>query len=216
MSGSVSGSVSAADAPGWAGTAMRWLGWITGVVEVGVAWSLATLAGGLLLGWAPASVAASRVLGGLFGPEPSARPFLDVWRGWRAELGRANRVCWPVSVITVLLAADLVAVAAAPRPYGSIGLALLGLIGCWLLLATGHLLSLLSARDTAEVPAARLWRAAAALPLLAPLRSIGCLAALAGAVLLAGWVPALAVLTLPAALLLINARLGSPVLRRLR
>lgn len=200
---------------GWAATAMRWLGRLTGVVEVGVAWTLATLAGAVLLGWAPASVAAGRVLGGLFGPEPSGQPFTDVWRGWRAGFGRANRVCWPASVIMVVMLADLAVLPALPRPYGAVSLALVGLLGCWLLLTTGHLVTLLGRPETAQATTPRLWRTAAALPLLAPLTSVGWLAAVAGALLVAWWLPALAVLTLPAVLLLINGRLTTHSLRRL-
>ena len=44
---------------GWSHVAMRWLGRVTQIVEVSLLWVLGTLAGGVVLGWLPASVAAS-------------------------------------------------------------------------------------------------------------------------------------------------------------
>jgi uncharacterized membrane protein YesL len=98
---------------GWAIRAQQGCEWILWVVQIQAAWLIGTLAGGIVLGIAPASVAAAtltrrRLRGEAFG---FVRAFAHAWR---AEFVRANVLVMPVLVATVILAIEAVAVTSAP------------------------------------------------------------------------------------------------------
>ncbi len=98
---------SSASASGWAlrlHAACDWLFW---VMTVNVLWYLFTLAGGIVLGAAPASIAAAeltrrRLRGEAF---PAFRSFAAAWR---REFWRSNAVLGPVILVTVVLAMNLI------------------------------------------------------------------------------------------------------------
>lgn len=98
---------------GWAIRAQQGCEWILWVVQVQAAWLVGALAGGIVLGMAPASVAAAavtrrRLRGDAFG---FVRAFAAAWRG---EFRRANALLTPIALAGVVLAAEAVAVTSPP------------------------------------------------------------------------------------------------------
>lgn len=98
---------------GWAILAQQGCEWILWVVQIQAAWLVGALAGGIVLGIAPASVAAAaltrrRLRGEAFG---FIRAFADTWRG---EFVRANALLVPIAMGGVVLAAEAVAVTSPP------------------------------------------------------------------------------------------------------
>lgn len=92
-----------AAAPGWALRAHAVLDWLWWAATLNVLWIVFTLAGGIVLGAAPASAAAAeltrrRLRGDGF---PAARAFVQAWR---REFWRANRALTAAFAVTVLLA----------------------------------------------------------------------------------------------------------------
>ncbi|UYO96637.1 DUF624 domain-containing protein [Microbacterium sp. M28] len=103
-------------APGWALRVHAAFDWIWWVATVNVLWIAFTLAGGIVLGAAPASVAATELTRRRLRGDGFA-----AWRcfaqAWRREFWRANAALGPAFVITVLLAASAIGQYAA----GSLG-----------------------------------------------------------------------------------------------
>lgn len=97
---------------GWALRAHAACDWLFWVMTVNALWYLFTLAGAVVLGAAPASVAASeltrrRLRGEVF---PAVRTFAAAWR---REFWRANAVLAPVLMIGAILAVNAIGLAGA-------------------------------------------------------------------------------------------------------
>lgn len=189
---------------GWANTAMSWLGRLTGVVEITACWVLGTLAGGIVLGWLPAAVAAGAVLHKLVGPEPSDRPFAEFFEVWRANLTRANAVGWPATLALGMLALDLWILSHGGPAWLGVLLVLTVVVALVLVLAVGYLASLLMLPDARRLPAARLWRTALVMPIVSPAATLvwsACMALLAVVV----WIlPVVGVLCAPGYVVLVT------------
>lgn len=153
---------------GWAETGMRWLGRVTQVVEVSLAWWLTTALGLILLGHLPASVAAVSVLGRLGTDEASDRPLADFFGGWRANLLRSNAVGWPATVALLILGLNAWVLSRGTHAWMAPMLVATICVGAWLVLAVAYLVVFLADERTRGLPALRLWRAALAVPLTSP------------------------------------------------
>lgn len=198
---------------GWAHTAMAWLGRVTQVVEVTVCWAVGVLAGGVLLGWAPAGAAAGVVLHRLTGDDPSERPVADFFAVWRATFVRGNRAVWPATIAALVLAVNLWVMGRGHELWMLAALLGNGLLCLWLALSVGHLLTLLGSPETSTRPVGWLRRTALVMPLVSPAASLVwfvCVAALA----VVAWVlPIVAVLAGPGYVALVTVWLSR---RRLR
>jgi uncharacterized membrane protein YesL len=97
---------------GWAIRAHAACDWLFWVMTVNVLWYVFALAGGIVLGAAPASVAAAeltrrRLRGEAF---PAVRTFAEAWR---REFWRANAVMAPILVIGAILTVNMIGFAGA-------------------------------------------------------------------------------------------------------
>ncbi|MFT3889419.1 MAG: DUF624 domain-containing protein [Arachnia sp.] len=193
------------DDEGWSHVAMRWLGRLTQTVEVSVATLVGIAAGGIVLGWLPAGVAASDVLGRLVAGEPSDRPFGDFHRSWRAHFGRANRVGWPATVVVLVLAVDGWILLCLRGPWAGVALALTAAAAAWFALAVGFLVNLLSLPSTKDATTWALWRTALLMPLVSPGYAVAWLACIASIGALAWVYPVTAVLLAPGLIALATA-----------
>lgn len=144
---------------------MHWLGVATQLVELSLCWYLATLLGGVVLGWLPASVALGRSIVRMISDGPSGSPWGDFWEDLRSMWRRANRLGWPATLALVLVLIDWLvlrqasgAVAAAMRvPTALVALCVSAAIG-YAITLIGHL---------QPVPRlTQLWRQALALPVV--------------------------------------------------
>lgn len=96
---------------GWAIRAHEACEWLFWVMTVNILWYLFTLAGGLVLGAAPATVAATELTRRrLRGEAFSALPAF--FQSWRREFWRANAVLGPVLAAVVLLGFNVAGFAA--------------------------------------------------------------------------------------------------------
>lgn len=164
---SLSRRVQGADSHGgWSHVAMRWLGRVTQVVEVSILWVLGTLAGGVVLGWLPASVAASELLHRLLTPEPSDRPIADFFSLWRRQFRRANAVGWPATVAGLILLLDMWILLGFRGAWVVGALLATLLVGAWLTLAVGYLVNLLPLPEGRTASVGSLWRTALTMPLV--------------------------------------------------
>lgn len=182
---------------GWAGTAMRWLGYVTAMVEVSIAWLLATLAGGVMLGWLPASVAAGTTLHTLLEDEPTSRPLGDTFRAWRAAFRRANAVGWPATAGTILLAINTAVMSQGEGPLFIVVRVATIVIGLWWILAVGYIVTLLGTPATRGLPAASMWRNAILLPVGSPGTSLAWFVTVASLAVICWVVPVVGVLAGP-------------------
>lgn len=184
---------------GWAARAMQWLGYLTAFVEVSIGWLLGTLAGGVLLGWLPASVAAGQSIHTLISDDPTTRPLGDVLRGWKRSWVRANAVGWPATLGSVILVLNWWIMSLGEGFLFTLVRAAMVVMGVWWALSIGYLVTLLGTPRTRALPAATLWRDAVLLPVGSPGTSLAWIVTIAS-ILVIGWVlPVLAVLAGPAA-----------------
>lgn len=189
---------------GWAATAMSWLGKLTGVVEITLCWFLGVLAGGIVLGWLPAGVAAGAVLHKLTGPEPSDRPFAEFFEVWRANLGRANAVGWPATLAFGVLAADLWILSRGGPAWLTVLLVLTLVVALVLVVAVGYLASLLMLPAARRMPAARLWRTALVMPIVSPAATVVWVACMALLTVVVEILPVVGVLCAPGYVILVT------------
>lgn len=158
---------------GAAGGVMRALAWLPRLLVLHVLWILGTLAGGIVLGAAPATVA---LLHALDAREELPTGTVDRLRWvaarWREELLPAHLALGPFLLIGGAAAANLAAVAVglAPAWFVPWGVAPSAVIGLWAVLAAQHAAALRVLRPTART--LQLWQAAAAGPVLLPLASL--------------------------------------------
>ncbi|WP_432456896.1 YesL family protein [Cellulomonas iranensis] len=153
------------DAHGWAAGVMTALRWVAHVLAVQALLVLGTLAGGVVLGLAPALDAGGRVLARLPAGDPSPHVWAEFWRAWRAGWRRANVVAAPLAAVGALLAVDAWVVTAADGPVrAALGLGL-GIVGAWTLVVLAYLPAVLR-RYCDPAPAA--WRFLALAPALGP------------------------------------------------
>ncbi|MCP2635969.1 DUF624 domain-containing protein [Microbacterium sp. HD4P20] len=111
--------------PGWAVRAHAAFEWVWWLIVVNVLWYLFALAGGVVLGAVPASVAAAeltrrRLRGESF---PPLRAFAAAWR---REFWRSNAALGPAFAVTALLAASVIGHFNAAQPLTAWGLASAG------------------------------------------------------------------------------------------
>ncbi|WP_460796288.1 YesL family protein [Microbacterium sp. GXF0217] len=179
------------DALGWTGRVMQWLRVVTALVLVNVLFLLGALAGLVLLGLMPASVAAAAVLrrNDLLLGTAEEGLFRSFWATYRAEFWRANRAGIPFWIVGILLAADL---AVLPQLAGPVSAVLLVFTGALVLAAVvtfAAAVVLLSRYDGDGVAA--VLRYALVLPPTSLAMSAGVLVAIAAWVLIVSIVPVL-------------------------
>ncbi|WP_385901260.1 DUF624 domain-containing protein [Tessaracoccus sp. O5.2] len=187
------------DDGGWSHVAMRWLTRLTQPVEITLCWAVGVLAGGVILGWLPAGVAAGAVLSRLGTPEASAAPVTDFFRSWRRHLWRANAVGWPATVALLIMAVNIWVLSRGGEPWMPVVLGLTLLLAAWLVLATGYLMALLERPALSGAPASSLWRLALAMPALSPGTSAAWVVTVAALLVVAVAVPPVGLLFGPGA-----------------
>jgi uncharacterized membrane protein YesL len=94
---------------GWTGKVMEFLTYATQIVVLNFLWIMGTLAGGVILGIAPATRALGRLTTALFLGEPSTSLWRDFWSTWRTRFWVTNKYAWPFTVLFLLAGADLYA-----------------------------------------------------------------------------------------------------------
>lgn len=201
------------DDGGWSHVAMRWMGRLTQIVEVSILWFVATLAGGVILGWLPSTVAAGDVLHRLLTSDPSQRPIADFFTVWRAQFGRANAVGWPATLAGLVLALDVWILLGFRGEW--VGYALAGtlIVAGWLAVGVGYLTNLLALPGGREASAVDLWRAALTMPLVSAGYTVTWLVCVASLAVVVWVFPVVGVLAAPGLLVLLTAWLAR---RRLR
>nr|WP_255622069.1 DUF624 domain-containing protein [Tessaracoccus sp. OS52] len=184
---------------------MSWLGRATQLVEVTACWVLGVMAGGIVLGWLPAGVAAGSVLHKLTGPEPSDRPIAEFFEVWRSNLGRANAVGWPATIAIPVLLLDLWILSHGGPSWLAVVVVANMVFAAWLVLAVGYLMSLLMLAETHSLPMARLWRTSLVMPLASPGTTLIWLVCLGLLAVVARFVPIVAVLCAPGYVILVTS-----------
>ncbi|MGY1550647.1 YesL family protein [Microbacterium sp. A588] len=103
---------SRAASSGWASRAHAACDWLFWVMTVNLLWYVFTLAGGILLGAAPATVAATELTRRRLRGEgfPAIRTFAQAWS---REFWRANAVLAPVLIVGTILAVNAIGFAGA-------------------------------------------------------------------------------------------------------
>ncbi|WP_019146863.1 YesL family protein [Timonella senegalensis] len=94
---------------GWAGRVMVFLTYATHIVVLNFLWVLGTLAGGIVLGIAPATHSLGRLFTALTLGSPSPNLWTEFWRGYARGFKESNRKAWPFTVLALLAVADLAA-----------------------------------------------------------------------------------------------------------
>lgn len=189
----------AAEEGGWSHVAMRWLGRLTQLVEISLCWTGGMLAGGVVFGWLPASVAAGELAHRLLGPEPSAAPVSEFARMWASSFRRANAVGWPATLALALLAVNMRVLSVGGEPWMPAMLGAVVLVALWLVLAVGYLATLLALPSAEGVGAPRLWRSALVLPLVSPGSSLVWVVCAASLAVVCLALPIVAILAAPGA-----------------
>lgn len=184
---------------------MSWLGRFTTVVEVTFCWALGVLAGGVVLGWLPAGVAAGDVLHRLTGPDPSDRPVRDFFGTWRAQFVRSNAVGWPATLALLVLALNITVLWQGGEPWMASFLLVSILTGLLLLLGIGFLMALLALPATRDEPGRQLWRTALVMPVVSPATTLVWLFCVALLGVVAWNVPVVAVIAGPGYVALVTA-----------
>lgn len=187
---------------------MSWLGRFTTVVEVTFCWALGVLAGGVVLGWMPAGVAAGDVLHRLTGPDPSDRPIRDFFAIWRTQFVRSNAVGWPATLALLVLAVNISVLWQGGEPWMASFLPASILTGLLLVLGTGFLMALLALPETRLESARRLWRTALVMPVVSPATTLVWLFCMALLGVVAWNVPVVAVIAGPGYVALVTAWLA--------
>lgn len=164
------------DAHGWAAGVMTALRWVGHVLAVQALLALGTLAGGVVLGLAPALDAGGRVLARLTAGAPSTHVWRDFWAAWRGGWRRANLLAAPLWAVGALLVVDAWVVTAADGPVrAALGVGL-GLATAWTVVVLAYLPAVLRRY---EDPAPAAWRFLALSPALGPGTALGVLVAVA-------------------------------------
>ncbi|MBB1484418.1 DUF624 domain-containing protein [Tessaracoccus sp. MC1865] len=190
---------------GWAETAMRWLGTGTQVVEVSLAWWVATLLGLILFGHLPASVAAVSVLGRLGTDDASTRPLGDFVRAWRATLVRSTVVGWPATLALVVLGFNGWVLSLGDEPWmAPMFVVTVGVAAC-LSLGLAYVVPMLADERGRRVPVLTLWRAALGVCLVSPATAAAWAVSAAGLAVVAWRFPILVPLAVPGLVALLTA-----------
>lgn len=92
---------------GWAGKVMVFLTYATQIVVANILWVCGVLAGGVVLGLAPATLSLGRLMTALALGEPSSTPLKDFWKVWRSRFWETNQRAWPFLILGALALADL-------------------------------------------------------------------------------------------------------------
>jgi uncharacterized membrane protein YesL len=166
---------------GWAGRAMEWLRFATGLVLVNMLFVAGTLAGLVVFGLFPAAVAATTVLARLrigAGGEHMVRDFIAAYRLQFRHANRVGSIFWLAGVMLFLNFLTVLGPAGTPAlssPVPSVLLLLAVLAGLGTLAAAATAVAVCSCyRDTVT----RTWRTAFTLPLVSPVMSISMLVSL--------------------------------------
>lgn len=161
-----------AEAPGWAGRVMWMLRLGTQLVGVHVLGLLGTLAGGVLLGAAPALAQVGTLAAEVAHGRPVEHLWRTFWAGWRSDFRRANVIAVPFWAAAALLLLDswvVQATAGTTRVVLVVGLVL---VSGYVLIAACYLpLVVTRYRDTPG----RSWRFLAVVPALFPFTGLGIL-----------------------------------------
>ena len=161
---------------GWAGRVMSWLRIVAALIVVNLLFVAGTLVGLVVLGLAPAALAATACLTLLRDGELETGLVRAFARTYRAQFWRANLIGLPFGAVAALLALDTAVLPALA------GLVAAGLAGFTWVVAAGALLAFVAALTVAvrydEKPGAVL-RYAVVLPFTSPVMSLALLATLA-------------------------------------
>ncbi|GAA4780522.1 DUF624 domain-containing protein [Microbacterium gilvum] len=191
----------AGEALGWTGRVMQVLAHVSRLLAVQGLWALGVLAGCVVLGVHPASVAAVRALEA---PSGLTRAF---WAAYRGALVRANLVGAGFTLATALVVLEVLLV-----PMPAVVLAAVTVAGAGALVAAGY-----AVVAQARVPAATaraVLRFALLAPWASPWRAVGVLCVLAALALAIATAPAVALLFGASAPLLVASALIGPVVAR--
>lgn len=94
---------------GWAGKVMTFLHYATQLVALNFLWIFGALAGGIILGIAPATRSTGRLVTALSFGEPSTALWRDYWSSFRLHFWKTNKVGWPFTALAILVCVDLIA-----------------------------------------------------------------------------------------------------------
>ncbi|GAA1849351.1 YesL family protein [Myceligenerans crystallogenes] len=176
------------DGPGWAGSVMAVLRFLTRLVEVNLLVVAGTLAGGVVLGLGPALKAGSAVL---HDPALSLTPWAGFWGAWRAGWRRSNLLFAPFWPVGALLAADAVVVGQSSGAFRAVLLGGLTLVTAWTVVTLSWWPRIAVRYDDA---APAVWRYLLLTPLMAPGTALGILVTVAATTAAALGVPLVALL----------------------
>ncbi|GAA5202948.1 YesL family protein [Microbacterium jejuense] len=161
---------------GWAGRVMSWLRVIAALIVVNLLFVAGTIVGLVVLGFAPAALAATACLTLLRDGELETGLVRTFAQAYRAQFWRANLIGVPFGVIAVLLALDTTVL---PALNGPVAAALAGftwVVGAGALLAFAAALTVAVRYDERPGPVLRY---AAVLPFTSPVMSLALLVTLA-------------------------------------
>lgn len=183
---------------------MRWLGVATSMVELSLCWIVGTLAGLVVLGWAPASTAVARATQQMIAEGASGHPVGEFVADYRSSWTRANRLSWPATLGTLLAVVDALALrrldSPAARPL-AVALVMVTLLGA---LAGGYVLASTIEPDDDRTPW-QVWQAALSLTVASPATAAAWLVSVASITVVCLVVRPLLVLLAPAALVGVTA-----------
>ena len=180
------------DFPGWASRVMTWLRFAAQLVAIHLLAALGTLAGAVIVGFAPAITAASRLTTALASGEASTALWRDFWGHWRSDFRRANLVAAPLWGLVLLLGLDswiLESTQGTVRAALTVGLIA---VGSYLVLVVCYLPRVIARSDD---PAPRTWRFLALAPALFPITSVALLISLGSVAAVFWFVPQVFFLT---------------------
>jgi uncharacterized membrane protein YesL len=161
---------------GWAGRVMSWLRVVAALIIVNLLFFAGVIAGLVVLGLAPAALAATACLTRLRDGELDSGLVRAFARSYRGQFWRANLIGLPFGAIAVLLALDTAVLPALEAPVAAALAGFTWVVGAAALLAFAAALTVAVRYD--EHPGAVL-RYAAVLPFTSPVMSLALLATLA-------------------------------------
>lgn len=194
------------EAIGWSGHVMHVLGHVSRLLLVQGLWLAGALAGLVVLGVFPASVAAVRALEA---PSAPARTFVAAYR---ASFGRANLVGAGFHVAWILVALDVAGSSALPSGIAAAALAAVTIVGAVAAVSAAY--AVVAMARAPRVPARSVLRFAVVAPWLTPGRALGALAVLGAVAAAFAAAPPLALLFGASAPLLVHAALIGPAVDR--
>lgn len=167
---------------------MAALAWIPRLVLLHVAWVVLVLAGGVVLGIAPATATLVAALRGDEAVEGAPRPVRAVLARYWAELGPANRAAGPFLLIALAAAVNVAlgVAGALPQWFFPAGFAASAVLGALALLSSAHAVVLHVLRPEARTLS--VWSGALAGPFLLPVATVSwvvtlCATAVIGAII---------------------------------